>query len=344
MIELSAFTFNQAAWLLLLIPMLWWIISTADSHLNLPSLLRPMRVFYPLLAVIPSQQKSTQGTGKSVFNKLLLGMMVSSIIISLAQPVTKTPIINTTKMPQAVDLVIVFNSSISMVLKDYKEGDKLLSRMQKAKQVMLQLVQQFKGERIALVVLGNPSIMWLPLTSDKAQVSFAIAHIQTTLAGRSNDVGAALKLVKQRFSDSGKNKKVVLLVDDAYLQLGSTPPIKAVHELNLSGFTLNTLAIGSAKKPQFSMGIGHLIYAPVDLTLLSNLAHAGEGKMVRVWQNQAVDDLLQLLQSDHFVEPPPSLKTKQVALFQYPLAFAILLLMSRLFPIHSLLFRLKHVD
>lgn len=344
MSELSSLSFNQYPWFALFVPLLIWFIKTPKTQSILPSLLNPISVFYPLLSVLPTSEEEHYAKPKITLNKTLFSVLVSCIIISLAQPVIKSPIQKKLALAQAVDLILVVNSSISMVLKDYKEGDAQLSRMQKAQHILQQLVQQFKGERIGLVVLGNPSAIWLPLTSDKNQVSFAINNIKPTLAGRTSDVGAALNLIKQSYSQQSHNKKVILLVDDAYLQLGSTPPIKKVHELNQAGFVLHTLAIGSSQKPKFSLGVGHLIYAPADLTLLTELAHAGEGKMIRAWNNQTVDELLSVLKTSQLVEPPLSSKTKQVALFQYPLVIALILLLFNLFPVHSLLLRFKHVD
>jgi len=329
--------FIYPAWLILILVVIAWFLATRKKTLNTPSVIQPITLFYPLLLALNFHTKKQKIQNK----RLWVGIIFCLLAITLAQPVFKTPIKNSATANQATDLILVVNTSVSMVLKDYKEVDKngvlqQFDRMQKTKQVLKQLVTRFKGERLALVVLGNPATLWLPLTNDKNLVLQAIKQLQTTLGGRNSDIGSALTLVDKQFQQPSKQQKMVLLVNDGYAQIGSVSPIQSVKQLVEHHFIVNTLAIGSPKLPKFSLGIGHLIYSPADLKLMRALAKAGKGSMVHAWKNKTVDELLKVI--DQPINKPSYSKTrfKNNALYIYPLSLSMLLIVFLLFPIRRL--------
>jgi len=331
---LSEFHFVSPLWLIGIFVIFIGFITTRHKALKSPSIIRPISLYYPLLVVLESQHSHH----KHKNSRLWLGISFSLLFFSLAQPAFKTAIKNTGITQQNVDLILVVNTSVSMVLRDYKEqntqGDvQQFDRMAKTKHVLAQLVKQFKGKRIGLVVLGRPASVWLPLTGDKNQIHYAIDKLQTTLGGRTSDMGATLQLVGEQFNHPSEQQKMVLLVNDGYLQIGAVSPIESVKALVSKHFIVHSLAIGSPKRPKFSLGIGHLIYAPVDLKLMQSLALAGQGSMVHAWHNNAVDELLNAIDIPN-TKPTASLsRVKNTALYFYPLSLALFILLAMVFPI-----------
>jgi len=334
---LNEFYFVNPLWLIGIFVILVGLIITRHKTLKSPSIIRPISLYYPLLVALESQQSHR----KPKNSRLWLGISFSLLFISLAQPAFKTALKNTAITQQNVDLILVVNTSVSMVLRDYKEqnaqGDVLqFDRMAKTKQVLKQLIKQFKGKRIGLVVLGRPASVWLPLTGDKNQIRYAIDKLQATLGGRTSDIGATLQLVSKQFNHPSEQQKMILLVNDGYLQIGAVSPIASVKALVSKHFIVHSLAIGSPKRPKFSLGIGHLIYAPVDLKLMQSLALAGKGSMVHAWHNNTVDELLQVIDVPNS-KPTASLsRVKNTALYFYPLSLALFMLLQLLFPINRL--------
>lgn len=333
---LSNFYFASPTWLLALFIIIVWFLLTRLKPFKTPNLIQTITVFYPLLMAVDKQPKKQLPQN----NRLWVSVILLLLSLSLAQPTIKSPIKLTTNLKQGVDLILVVNTSVSMVLRDYKEVDnngdtQQFDRMEKTKRVLKQLITQFKGQRIALVVLGRPSAVWLPLTGDIKQVTHAINNIKTTLGGRSNDVGAALALVKQQFTKTTQAQKMVLIVNDGYAQIGSQSPQQAVQELVENNFIVHTLAIGSPALPTFSLGIGHLIYSPVDLQLMQSLAETGKGSMVHAWKNKPVDELLRII--DQPIKQAQHSKThfKNHPLYYYPLSLAMLLMLFLTMPLHQ---------
>ena len=233
-----------------------------------------------------------------------------------------------------LDLILVVNTSVSMILKDYIVGGEQVDRMAMSRLLLQKLVSSFKGQRIGLVVMGRPSAIWLPLTSDFSLVSNIIGRLKTTLGGRNSDIAETLALIQKKFTpDSEKSQTIVMMVSDGYEQLGVISPEAAVQELVHDGFKLHTLAIGSAAKPEFSLGKGHLIYQAVDLQLMTQLAKIGGGKMVHVKDLSVTDNVLKNISIAPEQNKKKQGKSIVIPLYQYPLAFSLILLIIMLLPV-----------
>jgi Ca-activated chloride channel family protein len=176
------------------------------------------------------------------------------------------------------------------------------------------------------------------LSTDKALALDAVERLQTTLGGRSSDIGATLELVGRSFGDDPddsqpENEKIVLLVSDGYQQLGAVAPDVAVKNLRKQGFRLHTLAIGSTQLPKTSLGKSHLIYQPVDLALLQQLATFGGGQMIYARKDPSLQQLLKLLSRPKPATPQPTERKRIIPLYPYPLLLSLILLLYQLQPV-----------
>lgn len=319
--------FAHPYWLLAVLALLPILFSPAAKSLRWPRLMSPLALRYPLLPWLLPAVEQTGVARASHLNRPLLFISASLLIIALAQPQKPGPGLPPSQQPQPVDLILLVNTSVSMVLKDCAINGFQVDRMAKQIDVLKRLAAQFRGDRIALVVLGRPAAVWLPLTRDKALVSAAIARLQTTLGGRNSDIGATLELVAKSFpmTPNGGHQKVILLASDGYQQLGAETPQQAATKLADLGYRIDTLAVGSTRFPESKLGKTHLIYQPVDLALLQQLATIGQGKMLRARDDNILKKLLAALdhpaRSAHSTQPRP-----QIALYPWPLSLAMLLL------------------
>ncbi len=329
----TEFYFAEPLWFIATVCVIAWFIFTHHKPLHTPHITQAIQVFYPLLNALKQPQKTTTEHN----SRFAFSLIIVLLSISLAQPGIKKAISYTPNQQQNVDLMLVVNTSVSMVLRDYQEPDKhgilqQFDRMEKTKRILQQLVSRFKGQRIGLVILGRPAAVWLPLTSDMEQIQFAIQHLKTTLGGRTNDIGASLQLVAEQFETASTYQQKVLLVNDGYLQLGSTSPLHSIRQLAQRNITVHTLAIGSPQRPEYSLGVGHLIYSPVDLSLMRSLAKAGNGKMIHAWKNQTVDELLAAIDQPITQNSNTTTQIYSTALYAYPLSLATGILLFVFFP------------
>ena len=324
------FEFLQPYWFASLILPLLIIFLRRYLTLLWPELNRPLNSRYPFLSAIISSADQVRPNYSANYSYSLILIL---LIFALTQPVRVAQNLPIESKAEAVDLILVVNTSVSMVLEDYVSEGQAMDRMSMTRKLLLQLIDRFKGRRISLVLLGRPASVWLPLTQDKHIVKQAVKSLRTTLGGRSSDISATLELVGSAFSITDKNQnkidRVVLLVSDGYQQLGASAPDAAVQKLVDSGFQLHSLAIGKslAFQPQ---GQGQLIYRPVDLEMLRHLAEIGRGTMVQGLDDSSIDQLLDILHKPH--DQPSDIKKRRqlVPLYPLPLIVSMILLCYQL--------------
>ncbi len=329
---MSSLYFNRPEWFFALALLLaLWLLR--QRRLQWPPIITPLVMRYPLLSALQAGTSPPDNHPPNMLRLPLLAIMLALFIIALAQPVKPLPVVPASDSPQAVDLILLANTSVSMALKDTSIDGRQSNRMRKQIDTLSKLVKGFRGERIALVVLGRPPALWLPLTHDRKLLLSMLSRLQTTLGGRNSDIGATLQLVADKIppqASPNANKKVIVLASDAYQQLGAQPPQQLVARLVRQGYQLHTLAIGSTQFPEHLLGKAHLVYQPVDLAFLQQLAVIGKGKMLRASDQTAVPRLLSALerQVPAAGRQPPQ---RVISLYPYPLLADLLLLFWQLF-------------
>jgi len=324
--------FQQSNFLWALLCPLVWLWSKKLRVLGLPSWFKNSDMFYPMLDLLGEQRTENSRVKESI--NWPLSTIFCLLIISLAQPISYGDVINEGVQPEPVDLILVVSTDVSMVLRDYQLNGEQLDRMQMTQLWLQKLVRDFKGRRLALVVLGHPPAIWLPLTSDKYLLEDAIGRLDIALGGRNTDLGETIFLVKEAFlNEDLAIHREVLLVNSGYLMLGANSPESAIKPFVKAGFRLHTLAMGAAKKPDFSLGKGHLIYQSANIKGMQRLAHLGQGQMVHVKDLTSVDDVLSNISVNSVNGSAKSAQRVIEVYYHYPLLLAFFMLCFELFPL-----------
>lgn len=305
----------QPWWLLALPLPLVWLAWRRRRPRPWPAFVPPMALRYPLLGVIKDADRHADGARPNAPDRLVAVAMMLAVI-ALAQPVRYVGSVESGAASEPVDLVIVAGTAISMTLRDYVVDGERVDRMTLTRRLLDRFVADFQGRRIGLVVLGNPPALWLPLTSDKTAVRDAIARLRTTMVGRLSDTGAALQLVHERYG--GVADKVVVLVTDGGLQLGTTAPQAAARTLAAGGNTLYVIGIGASDPADYGGDVGGLIYEPIDPASLTAVAEAGGGRFFHARDVDGFSAALSVIESAHR-RPVASSPTQRLVEPWYPL-------------------------
>lgn len=316
----------QPYWLLLF-PALWaWHKLHVKQGLHWAKLISPIQLRYPPLSLNVKTKFNKQTQTSTALHLTTLAFALC--IIALTQPqILGTPLNKgTEKTP--VDVVLVVGTSISMVLRDYSINDETVSRMQMTKHVLQKFITDFKGRRLALVVLGSPAAVWLPLSEDKQLIQDAVQRLRPTLGGRLSDLGGALSLVAKKFGDP-KQETSVLLFSDGGLQLGALSPQQGAEAIKQAGLKLHSIAIGSDTQIKENE-LGGLIHTPVDLDLMRSIAETSAGSMFQISDSDTMHSALQqAVSSDTSKHTLTNLKPRQHPLYPWLLGFAAVLLLSQ---------------
>lgn len=229
---------------------------------------------HPLLALMRAESADRPDPSASADRLVAAALLLC--LLALAQPVRYQGGTDAGPASRPVDLVIIAGTAITMSLRDYVLDGQRIDRMTVARRLLDGLVEQYQGRRIALVVLGDPPALWLPLTTDKAAVRDALTRLRPVLGGRLSDTGAALRLVAEAFPGNGE--VAVVMVTDGGLQLGAVAPLPAARSLATQGYSLYVIGVGSTDATAEQDEAMGLIHQPINSDFLDQLAQQGGGR------------------------------------------------------------------
>ena len=323
---LGHFHFLQPLWLLLA-PVTLWALWRHAPRLDWPPLLPPPALRFPALAHLDADANKRK---KNTPPLRLLAVALLAFIVALAQPVVDTVAVRDQARAEPVDLALLVGTAVTMGLRDYSADGKRMTRMAMLKALLDDFVIAYSGRRLGLVALGDPPAVWLPLTPDKAVARDAIARLRTGLGGRLSDTGGALKLLADDFfaATSQDAERIVVLVTDAGMQLGSLSPEQGARRLARQGVTLHTIAIGGNETARRDPT--GLLYTPVDFSLMERLAALGHGKAFRATDSAAMRAALREIERMHRQPAPPRARQLFRPLYPWFIGAAMLLLLVAL--------------
>jgi len=193
---------------------------------------------------------------------IISGMFI--IVLSLTKPqagLKKEKIIS-----EGIDIMIALDTSGSMTTKDFLQQ----SRIDGAKNILINFVKKRKGDRIGLVTFAESSILKSPATVHINKLCTFIKNVnidankksitRTAIGiGLASAVNRLLKIVDNDKEES----KIVILVTDGINNSGEISPETATEIARKTGIRVYTIGIGSN--------------ADVDLDLLRFIAYKTGG-------------------------------------------------------------------
>jgi len=185
---------------------------------------------------------------------------------------------------QGVDLVIAFDTSVSMDAQDIKP-----SRIEKAKFEISRLIQSLNGDRVSMIVFAGTSHLYLPLTTDyEAALLFLHAIDTKMIPNQGTSISSAMDKAIDIVSRDEDKYKVVLLVTDGEDHEGDA--INLAKKASEIGIEIHTIGIGSnagglipiVKKNNGQIeykrdNSGRLITSVLNKNILKEIANAGNG-------------------------------------------------------------------
>lgn len=113
---------------------------------------------------------------------------------------------------RGIDVVVALDASKSMYARDVTP-----SRLVRAKLELTGLLDELKGDRVAIVAFAGDAFIQCPLTTDYAAAKIFLRAVDPkSMPQGGTDIGAALRLARRVFdaADRGARDKVVVLLSD----------------------------------------------------------------------------------------------------------------------------------
>lgn len=310
---------------LLIVALLWRHLAGSGAPAGLAiGTTAPRHFLHPLAGLLGS---TARGTGRLPGWKLLaFGGALSCMVLAMAQPVRigeRLP-----EPPPQRDIVLIVDTSVAMLLRDYELEGQRVKRIDLLKQVLDGLVQRLVGDRIGVVVFGETAHTLVPLTDDHALVRGMLGRIDTDIAGRFSAVGDAVAMaVREANRVATGERRILMLFTDAQLPAGKIAPLAAAELAAEAQLPLYTVAIGAASREAEESAVAGLVYHPANLELLQRLAQrTGAGNYhadSTTALEQAVRDITARDAQTRQGEP----EFVRLPLYHWPLLMAVLLLL-----------------
>jgi Ca-activated chloride channel family protein len=131
-----------------------------------------------------------------------------------------------------------------------------LTRLETAKEVILDFVARRKNDRIGVVVFGRTAYILSPPTLDKSLLSTLVSKMELGLIdGAGTAIGDAVGTAVARLRRSNARSKAVILLTDGDSNAGSIAPDYAAHLAQEQGVKVFTVQIGSGDDVDVQEGV-----------------------------------------------------------------------------------------
>ena len=213
-------------------------------------------------------------------------LSIACIITALARPQTKTD--EQQAEGDGVDIVLCIDVSGSMTAQDFTPN-----RMEAAKKVAQNFIDNRVTDRIAIVIFSGESFTQCPLTTDKAVLKSAVENIRNGLLEDGTAIGDGLATSVDRLRSSKSKSKVVILLTDGENNGGLIGPTNAKEIAKAFGIKVYTIGVGTDGYAPFpvrtEMGvIMQQQKVTIDEKLLTEIAGETGGKYFRARDNASL--------------------------------------------------------
>jgi len=275
------FAHPEVLLLLLLVPVVaWWTLRPG----------RERSVAYSSLNLLMGA-----GLGASAwkrYGKLALRLLALTLLaFALARPQTGRS--KHTEYAEAVDIMLVLDTSGSMQAQDFEPKNRLFV----AKEVIKEFIAKRTTDRIGLVVFAADAVTQCPLTLDYGLLTKLVDQVDFGMLDDGTAIGMGLASACNRMRTSEAKSKVIVLLTDGQNNAGMVDPATAARVAQSLGIKVYTIGVGTRGRapipiddPVFGR---RLISVDVDIdeVTLRKIAELTDGKYFRATDRQELEGI-----------------------------------------------------
>ncbi len=280
-----SFAHEWVLWFLLLIPLLG-VYDFFNSERKFPRV---------QLSSLSEFGKNTGLFGEFIVpvNYLLRVFGLCFLVIALARPQSELSWQNVTT--EGIDIVVAMDISVSMLAQDFDPN-----RLESAKQVAIDFIENRPNDRMGLVVYEGESFTQCPLTTDHNVLINLFKDIRPGMVEGGTAIGMGLATAVNRLKESEAKSKVIILLTDGDNNAGAISPTTAAEIAQSFGIRVYTIGVGSKGKAKSPIAVypdGRYKYDYVDVKIdeksLKEIADMTDGKYFRATNSGALKDIYQ---------------------------------------------------
>mgnify|MGYP000845834298 FL=1 len=262
-------------------------------------------------------------------------LVFTFIVIGLVNPKVGTKL--ETVKREGVDIVFAIDVSKSMLAEDVKPN-----RIEKAKHIISQVIEQLHGDRVAFVPYAAQAYPQLPLTSDYSAAKIFLQGINTDmLSSQGTAIREAIQTAVDYFKDSGQASKILVILSDGEDHEQGVGDL--LQEINDKGIRIFTIGLGTAQGATIPITEngqtfpkrdkdGQVVITKLNQPLLEEIAQGASGKYFDGTNTREVlDNIKKALDNIEKNEYESQVFSDYKDQFQWFLAIAFVLLVIDIF-------------
>lgn len=273
-------------WLLLCLPLLWWLRSRGGAEV--------------LLVPSSSKWKKHSFMRQSRLPASLFYTAVFLLTLGLARPQKIQEKIEVQR--EGYDIMMAIDLSSSMLAEDNRVNGMIRNRLQMVKPVVKAFIRERTSDRIGIIVFGSNAYTVAPLTFDRDWLMKQTDRLEVDLVEDGTAIGDALGLSLSRLQLKGRNKAsgellsegndkrigaFVVLLTDGYQNAGTLKPRKAAEVARDHGIPVYTIGVGREGDVSFPLFYNGLrvgtdkVVSKLDVQMLKDVASMTGGEFFR---------------------------------------------------------------
>ncbi|MBX2824625.1 MAG: VWA domain-containing protein [Gammaproteobacteria bacterium] len=309
-------------WILVLLPLpllIWWIVpalsSTSRRALRVPSLERFNRLH---------SEARAGSMGNLRWWLVLLAWCL--LVVATARPQWLGEPISSAVSGR--DLMLGIDISGSMAEEDLYAGGTPQTRMDVVRRVGRDFISRRTGDRIGLIMFGSQAYVQTPLTFDHKTVQHFLGEAVVGLAGRSTAIGDAIGLAVKRLRDRPQESRVLILLTDGANSAGVVEPMDAARVAAENAIRIHTIGVGAQPEDVRARFGFRVQRSELDEQTLKSIAELTGGRYFRARDARELEAIYQAIDQIEAIDMDDQLFRPLREMFTWPLALAILLLLS----------------
>jgi len=180
--------------------------------------------------------------GGVLFSLRLLGL--AALIVALARP--QLPKHQDEVEASGIDIVLVLDLSGSMASVDMSEGRNLVTRVDTAKKVMADFIEERPNDRIGMVAFAVNPYLVSPITLNHDWLLQNLERLHLGIIdGSGTAIGSALGMATNRLRDLPSKSRVIILLTDGDNNSGAISPIAAAEAAAAYKIKVYTIGVGA---------------------------------------------------------------------------------------------------
>ncbi len=176
---------------------------------------------------------------KPILKLLLICGAIFFMVFGLVNPKIGTKL--ETVKREGVDIVFAIDVSKSMLAEDIAP-----SRIEKAKQLVSQIINGLGSDRIGIIAYAGSAYPQLPITTDYSSAKLFLSQMNTDmLSSQGTAIAEAIELATTYYNDEQQTNRVLFIISDGEDHLGETTTI--AEQAAQEGIRIFTIGVGDEK-------------------------------------------------------------------------------------------------